>query len=207
MTNPSEQELPFSEAARDAAGFAFFAANYSGECARDVWANPDRPARRAEYTAKADRILAAAVDADPRAKAFLKLAALSDEELTARVAKALLSQCDAPVEERERLRVEAREDAYVILAALGLPGRADAMSRAERVRPCPCCEGEGCSECGDTGQRVRTHIDAGDGLTFSVSGSSLLDPEAREALTALTRAAYKQTADQEPTRTRPGGER
>ncbi len=75
------------------------------------------------------------------------------------------------------------------------------MSRPEIVRSCPYCE-DGCSECGNTGQRVRTHIDAGDGVTFSVSGSAMLDPEAREALTALARAAYAQMGEQEPT----GGE-
>ncbi len=80
--------------------------------------------------------------------------------------------------------------------------RQDEARRQASVRPCPYCEGDGCSECDNTGQRVRTHIDAGDGVTFSVSGSALLNPEAREALTALARAAYASMAEQEPT----GGE-
>ncbi len=69
------------------------------------------------------------------------------------------------------------------------------------VQPCPYCEAKGCPECDNTGQRVRTHIDAGDGLTFSVSGSAPLNDEAREALAAVARAAYAQM-DREPT----GGE-
>ncbi len=69
------------------------------------------------------------------------------------------------------------------------------------VRPCPYCE-DGCSECDNTGQRVRTHIDAGDGVTLSVSGSAPLSDEAQEALAGVARAAYAQMADQEPT----GGE-
>lgn len=63
---------------------------------------------------------------------------------------------------------------------------------AGSVRPCPCCEGDGCEECDGTGKRVRTHIDAGDGVTLSVSGSAPLTPEAREALTELARIAYRQ---------------
>ncbi len=81
------------------------------------------------------------------------------------------------------------------------------MSHDERIRPCPYCEdegmeGQGCSECDNTGQRVRTHIDAGDGATISVSGSSPLSDEAREALAAVARAAFAQMTEQEPT----GGE-
>ena len=60
--------------------------------------------------------------------------------------------------------------------------------RAVSRRPCPYCEGDGCEECDQTGERVRTHIDMGDGSTFSVSGSVPLDAEAVEALKALARA-------------------
>ncbi len=80
--------------------------------------------------------------------------------------------------------------------------RQDEARRQASVRPCPCCEGDGCSECDNTGQRVRTHIDAGDGATISVSGSSPLSDEAREALAAVARAAFAQMTEQEPT----GGE-
>ncbi len=66
----------------------------------------------------------------------------------------------------------------------------------EQTRPCPYCE-NGCSECDNTGQRVRTHIDAGDGVTFSVSGSVPLSDEVREALAAVARAAYARMANQE----------
>ena len=69
---PSEQALPFSEAAIKAAD--------------DVWEEPARGRTDLEISRAA---LAAAVDADPRAKACLKLAALSDEELVERVARAL----------------------------------------------------------------------------------------------------------------------
>lgn len=59
------------------------------------------------------------------------------------------------------------------------------------VSSCPYCEGNGCPECDNTGQRVRTHLDAGDGLTMAVSGSAELSEEAREALKELGRAAYR----------------
>lgn len=62
------------------------------------------------------------------------------------------------------------------------------------VRACPVCEGDGCEECGDTGQRVRTAIDAGNGITLSVSGDTPLTAASREALSALARAAYAQMA-------------
>ncbi len=63
---------------------------------------------------------------------------------------------------------------------------------------CSFCKGKGCSECDRTGQRVRTRIDVGDGLTFSVSGSAVLTDEAQEALAAVARAAYAQLAEPVP---------
>ncbi len=71
------------------------------------------------------------------------------------------------------------------------------MSHDETRRPCPCCLGNGCSECDNTGQRVRTHIDAGDGVTLSVSGSAPLSDEAQEALAAVGRAAFTRMAERE----------
>lgn len=56
--------------------------------------------------------------------------------------------------------------------------------------PCPCCEGAGCAECSNTGQRVTTHLDAGDGMTMRVSGNAPLSPETQAALLAVGRAAY-----------------
>ena len=60
----------------------------------------------------------------------------------------------------------------------------------ELTRTCPICDGDGCVECSGTGQKVRTHIDAGDGITLSVSGDAPLSDEARDALAALGRAAH-----------------
>ncbi len=98
---PSEQALPFSEAAREAAARTF-----------PYWLVSDpREQRR-----RADGIIAAAVNADPRAKAFLKLAALSDEELVERVAVALRVEGAALAPMRHY-----RRQARVVLAALGLP--------------------------------------------------------------------------------------
>jgi hypothetical protein len=57
---------------------------------------------------------------------------------------------------------------------------------------CPYCEGKGCEECSHTGRRVRTHIDAGDGITMHVSGNAALPPEALDALAQLAQAAVKQ---------------
>lgn len=54
---------------------------------------------------------------------------------------------------------------------------------------CPVCSGGGCSECDHTGERHRTFVDAGDGVTLSVSGSAALTPEAREALAEIARVA------------------
>ncbi len=54
---------------------------------------------------------------------------------------------------------------------------------------CLICEGAGCEECDGTGRRVRTHLDAGDGATLSVSSSAPLTPETRDALVLLVRAA------------------
>jgi len=56
------------------------------------------------------------------------------------------------------------------------------------TRTCPLCDGDGCEECDRTGQKVRTHIDAGDGITISVSGSAPLSAETVEAFKALARA-------------------
>ncbi len=64
----------------------------------------------------------------------------------------------------------------------------------ELVRDCPLCDGDGCEECGHTGQKVRTHIDAGDGITMSVSGDRVLTGEGRAALAALARAAFDRMA-------------
>lgn len=58
--------------------------------------------------------------------------------------------------------------------------------------PCPYCEGKGCEECSSTGQRVRTHLDAGDGITMHVSGNAELSPDALDALARLGQAAIKQ---------------
>lgn len=55
-------------------------------------------------------------------------------------------------------------------------------------RPCPYCDGDGCSECDGTGRKVTTYLDV-DGAPMRVSGSADLSPEAAEALTALGRAA------------------
>ncbi len=114
---PSEQAVPFSEAAREAAARAMDPM-YGRRTAIGG-------TRDAIVLAEADRILTAAVNADPRAKSFLKLAALSDEELVERVARALLSEGAfgdfVPFDDREQIRAEAYVDASAALAALGLP--------------------------------------------------------------------------------------
>ncbi len=121
--NPAqrEQALPVSEAAREAAALASFAKSYEHhyrgqQAAREQWAEAGESVQAAFY-AKSDPILAAAVDADPRLKAFLRLAALSDEELVERVARALVPNY------RARAFTEAadRHTARKALAALGLP--------------------------------------------------------------------------------------
>lgn len=61
-------------------------------------------------------------------------------------------------------------------------------------RPCPYCDGAGCSECDGTGERHTTFIDAGDGMTGIVHGNAPLSPESRDALIAVTRAAHAQLA-------------
>ncbi len=94
MTEPSEQALPFSEAAREAAAETLRYLD-AHSVLSDGWA---------------PMILAAAVDADQRLNAFLKLAALSDEELVERVVRALA-----------RFRFSDHDDARAILADLGLP--------------------------------------------------------------------------------------
>ncbi len=106
VADPSEQALPFSEAAREAAAETLRYLD-AHSVLSDGWA---------------PMILAAAVDADQRLNAFLKLAALSDEERVERVAGALLSQFGpVPVEERDGYVAEAHADARAVLAALGLP--------------------------------------------------------------------------------------
>ncbi len=90
MADPSEQALPFSEVAREAAA---------------GWVGGD--------VAWADDMLAAAVDADPRAKAFLKLAALTDEELVGRLAAAF--------ENRVGTTIGVGDGMRAAVAALGLP--------------------------------------------------------------------------------------
>ena len=57
-------------------------------------------------------------------------------------------------------------------------------------RPCPCCEGAGCSECDNTGQRVTTYIEDGE-VSMRVQGSAPLSGEAWSALTELGRVAYE----------------
>ncbi len=70
------------------------------------------PAEAAAGIARVAReALAAAVDADPRLAAFLKLAALTDEELRQRVEDALVKHAHE----------SRRPKAVAILAALGLP--------------------------------------------------------------------------------------
>ncbi len=106
---PSEQALPVSEAAREAAARALYPS-----------LGVDSPAfRHAQARAKATGALAAAVDADPRAKAFLGLAALSDAELRHRVVLAL----EGCVEIEEAVDAGADLDsvAQAVLADLGLP--------------------------------------------------------------------------------------
>ncbi len=124
MTEQSEQALPFSEAAREAAAFDVYADLYkhgdkARQAARTHWQMMTDASREPCY-AKADRILAAAVDADPRLKAFLRLAALSDEEVVEevveRVAVALRVEGAALAPMRHY-----RRQARVVLAALGLP--------------------------------------------------------------------------------------
>lgn len=66
------------------------------------------------------------------------------------------------------------------------------MRRHGSSSDCSICEGRGCSECDGTGRRVRTHVDAGYGLTFSVSGSVPLSDEAAAALAEVARLAYVQ---------------
>ncbi len=99
MTNPSEQALPFSKAAIEAAA--------------RVMRN-QHPHYVLSDGFAAD-ILIAAVNADPRVKAFLKLAALTDEELVERVARALFA-----VSEHGAFADDVA-NARVALAAMGLP--------------------------------------------------------------------------------------
>lgn len=61
---------------------------------------------------------------------------------------------------------------------------------SEVARRCSVCEGEGCDECGSSGRRVRTVIDAGDGIKLSVSGDRPLGAAAQEALAELARVAF-----------------
>ncbi len=145
MTDPTEQAPPFSEAARLA------------ERCRDAWAVLRAvPAREGEaalrrhgrkydaerfigtrdglsedmlYAAKA--LDAAAVNADPRAKAFLALAALCDEELVDRIGGAFAERENATryeggphtspmVEPPEYDADDFKDEARAVLTALGL---------------------------------------------------------------------------------------
>ncbi len=115
-SNPSKQALPFSEAAREAAADRLV----------DLYGFVPNPG-----AATVRSILAAAVDADPRAKAFLKLAALSDEELVDRFATALAAyngydlssvrERPAHGDDERWAQCDYRQQARAVLAALGLP--------------------------------------------------------------------------------------
>jgi hypothetical protein len=125
MTDPSEA-LPFSEAAREAAAtierFEVRGPYGVSECA--ARGEADRLAadrgrlypHLGPFTVEPVRYIR--VD-DPRAKAFLKLAALSDEELVERVAMALLR--GVPYPGSDRPDDATMDDARAVLAALGLP--------------------------------------------------------------------------------------
>lgn len=63
------------------------------------------------------------------------------------------------------------------------------------VRPCPVCEGAGCEECDDTGQRVTTHIDLQGGGSMRVHGSAPLSPEVTEALAEVGRLALEKASE------------
>ncbi len=128
MTDPSEA-LPFSEAAREAAALRALARGFDYEYLfDDDGENPDEPYTADYWCHGARQILAAAVNADPRLKAFLRLAALSDEELVERVLSDLSEWRGAEDYRREVIRA--------VLAALGLPV-------AERDAPCRACGGRG----------------------------------------------------------------
>lgn len=70
--------------------------------------------------------------------------------------------------------------------------KAQAAAPASAVRSCPCCDGAGCADCDGTGERHRTRLDAGGGLTLSVSGSAPLSGRSAEALKAVAHAAAAQ---------------
>jgi hypothetical protein len=126
MSELSEQV--FSEAAIEVAARAWVGAEF------DKWRAADDPGHDPIFYGQAienaAEALAAAVNADPRAKACLRLAALSDEEQRRRVLRVLESpperrrewphgygyeQPDEPFDQwRERIAAE-------VLAALGLP--------------------------------------------------------------------------------------
>ncbi len=149
MPDPSEQALPFSEAAREAAQQAIIAAvdkrlafnvvaygaAWTGETADTGFVCTDA----------AKEALAAAVDADPRFKRLAALAALADEELVERVARAQQAEWEREGTAHDRqpptpwdelddpARAAWRHWARVALAALGLPVAA----------PCRACGGRG----------------------------------------------------------------
>lgn len=54
---------------------------------------------------------------------------------------------------------------------------------------CVYCAGQGCSECGGTGQRYTHLVRCGDASAI-VHGSAPLDAEAEEAIKAVLKAAY-----------------
>ncbi len=116
---PSEQALPFSEAAREAAARAWTGdifdnwVTHKNDRLRSVREAADLCIARAMD--KASAALTAAVNADPRLKAAAELA-LSDEELVERVAVALRVEGAALAPMRHY-----RRQARVVLAALGLP--------------------------------------------------------------------------------------
>lgn len=63
------------------------------------------------------------------------------------------------------------------------------MESVETIRICPVCDGDGCTECGDTGQRVRTTMQVDD-ITVSIQGDATLSEEARAVLADVARAAF-----------------
>jgi hypothetical protein len=69
--------------------------------------------------------------------------------------------------------------------------RCDCRGECQGVRACPYCEGKGCEECDQTGERHRTIWETDDGVTLSVSGSAPLSPEAQAALERISRLAFE----------------
>lgn len=63
---------------------------------------------------------------------------------------------------------------------------------------CPYCEGIGCSECGESGERWGTAITTEDGLNIRAHGSGPMTEQMQEALVALARAAFKKMDGETP---------